>query len=309
VTGPLGDRAAGCLLGLALGDALGAPFEFRRSDAVPAEWPALEVPGVFGPAGATTDDTALARNLVRSLVQHGRLDGADLAARHLDWLRSSPPDIGHLTRMALTRIADGAAPEEAARTAWEDRGPERAASNGSVMYCAPLGAAYAGRPADELLAAADRLSGLTHHDDRCRAACQAVTVAVAAAVRGEDRRAAVPGAIRLVHGAGRTDEAEELAFMVDEAGARRPVDGPDQGYVMYAAGIGLRTLRDAPDFESGLRAVVRLGGDTDTNGAVAGALLGAALGIAGLPADWLSRLADRQGIEAEAIALARLARG
>jgi ADP-ribosylglycohydrolase len=164
----------------------------------------------------------------------------------------------------------------------------------------------AGAPSEDLLDAAGRLSGLTHHDERCRAACQAVTLAVASLVRGEPRETAADRAIELVHSR-HPDEAEEIAFLMGEAGLGRPVDGPDQGYAMYAAGIGLRALTSGTDFEAALRAVVRLGGDTDTNAAVAGALVGAAVGVEGLPADWLGRLGERESIQAEAEALATLA--
>lgn len=301
------DRVLGCVLGLALGDALGAPFESRRASEIPREWSPLALPGVFGPPGATTDDTALARNLVRSLAATGTLDEEDLAGRHVRWLATSPPDAGYLTRTVLSRIAAGEPAGHASRAVWEARGPERAATNGSVMYCAPLGAAYASRPARDLLEAADRLSGITHHDERCRAACQVVTLAVAALVRGEDRARAVERALRSVHEAGRPEEVEELAFMLEAAGVSRPVDGPDRGYVMFAAGIGLRALGSGGEFEPALREVIALGGDTDTNAALAGALLGAAFGKRGLPPSWLERLAEREGIERDARMLVPLA--
>src|SRR5207253_7935192 len=97
---------------------------------------------------------------------------------------------------------------------------------------------------------------------------------------------------------------EELEFLVGAAGESRPVDGPDQGFCLYAAGLGLQTLIRGGSFEDELRRVVGLGGDTDTNAAVAGALLGAVAGASALPEAWLSRLADRGGIAQEAGALA-----
>jgi ADP-ribosylglycohydrolase len=130
-----------------------------------------------------------------------------------------------------------------------------------------------------------------------------VTLAVAALVRGEDPREAVIAAVEAVAG---REGAEELELLVDTAGRTRPIDGPDQGFVLFAAGLALQVAAEAPPFEEGLRAVVALGGDTDTNGAVAGALLGALHGRAGLPAVWLERLVDREEIEAEAQALAAL---
>jgi len=307
------DRVVGTVLGLAIGDALGAPFEFRRAHDVPDPLPAFELPWMDLPPGSTTDDTAMARNLVRSLAERGGLDVDDLAARHLAWFASDPPDVGNLTSRVLSRAAAGVPMPEAARAVWEERGPEVSAGNGSVMYCAPLGAAYANRR-EELLEAAPSLSALTHFDERCRTAVLAVTLAVAALVRGETPPAALEDAI------GTTidrDGGEELEFLLGAAGTVRPIDGPDQGFVLFTAGLALQALHrvaDEPEPTGGavereLRRVVAFGGDTDTNAAVAGALLGAWAGASGLPRAWLQHLQERTEIQQEAEALLPLAAG
>jgi ADP-ribosyl-[dinitrogen reductase] hydrolase len=298
------DRIAGSILGLALGDALGAPFEFRRARTVPDPISAFELPWMGSPPGSTTDDTAMARNLWRSLIETGgTLDPDDVLRRHLEWLATSPPDVGNLTRSVLTAWRDGV--PDAAREFLERRGPEVSAGNGSVMYCAPLGAAYAARP-QELHQAAPSLSAITHADDRCATACLAVTLTVAALVRGEDGERAVRRALADVDGkAG----AEELEYLVGGAGIERPIDGPDQGFVFFTAGVAMRAAGESKPFEAGLREVVALGGDTDTNAAVAGALLGALHGTGALPGVWLERLADREAIQREAETLAAVATG
>lgn len=296
------ERTIGSVLGLALGDALGAPFEFRRAQQIPSPPPAFELPWMGLPPGTTTDDTAMARNLIRSLIANdGRLDAADVVARHVQWLATDPPDVGNLTRRVLSRARDGAT--DASREYVEERGPEVSAGNGSVMYCAPLGVAYANRP-DQLAEVAPALSAITHWDERCRTACLAVTLAVAALVRGEEPRGAVVDAVGAVR---EREGAEELEELVDTAGLTRPIDGPDQGFVFFTAGVALRTAAQAPPFDEGLRAVVALGGDTDTNAAVTGALLGALHGRGGLPHAWLRMLVDRAGLEADAEGLARYA--
>jgi ADP-ribosyl-[dinitrogen reductase] hydrolase len=295
------DRAIGSVLGLALGDAVGAPFEFRRASQIPSPLPAFELTWMGLPPGTTTDDTAMARNLIRSLIECGELDTADVLRRHVEWLATDPPDVGNLTRRVLSRIRDGAA--DAAREYVEQRGPEVSAGNGSVLYCAPLGVAYANRPR-MLHELAPALSGVTHWDQRCRTACLAVTLTTASLIRGEEPREAVVTAVEAVAG---REGAEELQELVDTAGRTRPIDGPDQGFVLFTAGIALQTVAEASPFEEGLRAVVALGGDTDTNASVAGALLGALHGVEGLPSVWLERLADRVAIEEEAVALAALA--
>jgi ADP-ribosyl-[dinitrogen reductase] hydrolase len=297
------DRVVGGVLGLALGDALGAPFEFLRARNVPDPIPALELPWLDFPPGSTTDDTAMARTLSRSLAERGGFDPADLVRRHLEWFASDPPDVGTLTRRVLMRVAAGQEATGAARAVWEERGPEVSAGNGSVMYCAPLGLAYASRPA-ELLDLAPRLSALTHYDERCRTSVLAVTLAAAALVRGEPRRGAAEEALASVLD---REGGEELEFLVEQVGRARPIDGPDQGFCLFTTGAAFQALLRFDDFESGLRHAVGMGGDTDTNGAVAGALLGAHVGIDGLPADWLGRLREADAIHEEAEALVPLA--
>jgi ADP-ribosyl-[dinitrogen reductase] hydrolase len=300
----LADRVVGGALGLALGDALGAPFEFLWARNVPDPIPALERPWLGEPVGSTTDDTAMARNLMRSLAARGGLDPADVLERHLEWFRSDPPDVGTLTGRVLRRIAGGEDPAAAAQSIWNERGPEVSAGNGSVMYCAPLGIAYANRP-EQLLELAPALSVLTHVDGRCRTAVTAVTLAVAALVRGEPAARAARAALTAVED---LEGGEELEFLVEAVGGSRAIDGPDQGFCLFTAGAAFQALVRPGDVEAELRRVVSLGGDTDTNAAVAGSLLGARDGVHGLPTAWLERLRDAEAIRAEAEALVPLAR-
>ena len=300
----LADRVVGSCLGLAVGDALGAPFEFLRARNVPDPVPALERPWLDRPAGSTTDDTAMARNLMRSLAVRGGFDAADLVERHLAWFRSDPPDVGTLTGRVLRRVDRGEDAATVAREIWEQRGPEVSAGNGSVMYCAPLGLAYASRPG-KLFELAPALSALTHHDERCRTSVLAVTLAVAALARGEDGEAAARGALAAVEA---LEGGEELEYLVEAVGGPRPIDGPDQGFCLFAAGVAFQALLRRGDAEAELRRVVSLGGDTDTNAAIAGALIGARDGESGLPSSWLERLLDRDAIRLDAEAIVPLAR-
>jgi ADP-ribosyl-[dinitrogen reductase] hydrolase len=90
------DRAVASVLGLAIGDALGAPFEFRRSADIPTGFTAYTRSWMGLAPGAWTDDTAMARNLWLSLIAHGgALDTADVLARHVAWLRSGRPTWAH----------------------------------------------------------------------------------------------------------------------------------------------------------------------------------------------------------------------
>ena len=295
------ERAIGSILGLAIGDALGAPFESARREAIPEPLPAFELPWMGLVPGTWTDDTALARNLWTSLIdRRGALDLDDVLRRHLAWFAADPPDVGSLTARVLSRSRGGDA--DAARRYVEMKGPEVSAGNGSVMYCGPLGVARARVP-ERLAEEAPALSALTHWDPRCRTACLAVTLAIAGLIRGDDPGPTVQAA---VHEVTDRDGGEELEFLVTEAGRARRIDGPDRGFVLFTAGVALQVAGEGRGFEEGLRHVVSLGGDTDTNGAVGGALLGARHGRSAIPPRWLDRLADREAIEREAEALAEL---
>ena len=297
----LQQRAIGSLVGLAIGDALGAPFEFVRRSEIPQPFPAFVLPWKGMPAGTWTDDTAMAMNLWTSLIDHsGALDLGDVMDRHLAWLGTEPPDVGNQTRAALTLSWEGVT--DPARTVFERRGPEVSAGNGSVMYCPPLGVVRARQP-ELLVEQAPALSRLTHWDGRCQTACLAVTSAIAALVRGEPHDDAVVQAIELVAD---REGGEELEYLVGEAGRARPIDGPDMGFALFTAGIALQVAGEGLAFEEGLRHVVGLGGDTDTNAAVAGALLGALNGLDGIPPSWLGMLVAGATILEDAAALAAL---
>ena len=301
VSEDLRDRAAGSILGLAVGDALGAPFEFRRTTEIPDPLPAFEDPWMGFPPGTWTDDTALARNLWTSLIENeGQFRPQDVLAKHLRWLAEGPPDVGNQTWVALQEAIRGT--PEPARVVFERRGPEVSAGNGSVMYCGPLGVARARDP-ERLFTEAPALSRITHWDERCATACLAVTLAVAALVRGEEPEPAVVAAVRAVVD---REGGEELEYLVGEAGRARQVDGPQMGFALFTAGIALQVAGEDRGFEDGLRYVVGLGGDTDTNAAVAGALLGARHGRAAIPPAWCDRLAEGEAIAAEAEALATI---
>jgi ADP-ribosylglycohydrolase len=307
-------RARGALLGLAVGDALGTTLEFAKPLAPP--FPALTSGphrdiaggGPFGVApGQVTDDTQMATCLATSLRARGGYDAADAAARYVTWSKVAF-DVGRQTRAALAELARGATPADAGQIIWVGAGDERRpAGNGSLMRTAPIGVRFAtdarGRRAASL---AD--SAITHFDPRCQLACAALNGAVAAALVGAARNAAGLAAAARHELA----EAERLLARSDRvpAGARRAARadldadlalaasddpglyGPElhlhetQGFVRVAFRLAFWEALHAPDLESALVDVVNRGGDADTNGAIAGALLGALHGEEAIPGRW-----------------------
>ncbi|HWE22524.1 MAG TPA: ADP-ribosylglycohydrolase family protein [Myxococcales bacterium] len=280
------DRFAGALLGAAAGESLGAPHEGKS--AADTGTPREITSGRGWQRGEPTDDVDLTLALLRSLVARRRFDQADVARRYLEWFEKGPKDVGNLTRAALENLRAGDAPEQASALAWEDSG-RNAAGNGSVMCCAPIGLLHV-RRLEGLAEDAAGASRITHCDPRCVAGCIAVATAVALLVRGgSDAEEAI---VRAAEAAGAV--SDEVRASVERGASRRPaeivVDGDDRGYVLRTVEIAFSALATASAFEEGVVGVVSRGGDTDTNGAVAGALLGARFGKRAIPQRWLDVL-------------------
>lgn len=295
------DRVRGALYGLAVGDALGAATEFMSPDQIRTQLGRvvdLVASGAWA-KGEWTDDTEL------TLFTAAAYAGADFspeatAERMVRWMQSGPKDIGGTTAAALRLIANGTATwENAGRLAL--RGRSRSAANGSLMRAAPTGLVR--RPDDaRLVTESIALSAITHADPRCLASCVAFNVVLSHLVH----RPTVPlgDVLAAARDAAMPVDAE-TATLVDDVRAGKPLryaaedryDGSVMGFVLLCLERALATLRDASDYETSVLRVVNLGGDADTNAAVAGALLGAKFGSSQIPARWLGELLRTDEIE------------
>ena len=201
---------------------------------------------------------------------------------------------------------------EASRAAWKDSG--EAAGNGAVMRCAPLAIRW--RHDDTALVRNTVVSAVvTHWDPRCIWSAVFVNLAIASLLRESP-----DDALRLVERAERARETlgdalapfgtnapvpAAVTKALDVADVTAPeeigLDGWDMGYTLKAMQVALWCVRRAADFEAALIAVVNAGGDTDTNGAVAGAVLGAHFGLEAIPKRWCDQVArlraDRVAME------------
>lgn len=284
------DIAEGVLLGLACGDALGRPVEFKSPGTIDASHGTLDEMVGFGthgqPAGTITDDTELALRIARSLVSTAGFDGEDIASRFVSWYDSGPFDIGLMTSDALSRIQAGAPWDEAGQAVWESRPEGSNAGNGSVMRCAPYAIAYA-EDEQYLGEISERSSAITHADPRCTRGCAVLNLTIAAFLRGDE--SPLDQALEATYpDQSKAPELIEALTGVPESLSAEAVR--NGGYVVDALQAGLYYALAAETAEDAIVRAVNAGNDADTVGAITGAVAGARFGADTLPDTWLKKI-------------------
>ena len=294
-TPTLVERYAGCLLGLACGDALGGPVEFKSRAQIAREFPGGLRDFVGGgwldlEPGEITDDTQMTLMLAHSLVEiPGREpDLDDVAARFLEWYRSDPKDIGTTTRVSLAALAAGTPWFEAGEAALDASPPGRAAGNGAVMRCAPVALRYRTDPA-RLIRASQDTARITHADPRCTWGAVALNQGIVHLLGGGEPDAVAAAAVVGV-------AEPEVRAAILGAGDLAESAVRSGGFVVDTLSAAFRCLLREDGPEAAIVAAVNLGDDADTTGAVAGALAGARYGVAAIPERWLALLQPRDEI-------------
>jgi ADP-ribosyl-[dinitrogen reductase] hydrolase len=316
--------ASGVLLGLACGDALGRPVEFSTADRIEADHGRVTEMIGHGtwnqPAGTITDDTEMALCIARSLADREQFDAADIGSRFVEWYESGPFDIGGMTRRSLQRIQQGDAWDDAGQRVWEESAEGSNAGNGSVMRCAPLAIAY-----DEYPAALTRVSRvssrITHADPRCTAGCAVLNLTIAAILN--DVESPLEAVLQLLADDLPTDMQSSMGVVPE---TRSPMleghvptelrealqavpdgvtedDLSSSGYVVDTLQTALYDALTASSAKEAIVSAVNRGGDTDTVGAITGAVAGAQFGSDGLPERWLNELDHRDELEDQASVL------
>ena len=292
----LQDRYRGVLLGLACGDALGGPVEFKSRDEIIGLHPGGLRDFVGGgwlslSPGEITDDTQMTLAIARSLAERPSLDMNDIAARFLEWLHSEPKDIGLTTRAALQAL-DRGIPWDEAGTHVTGYASGQSAGNGAVMRCAPVALRFRSD-----LSALDQASRdtarITHADARCQAAAVAINRSIAHLLADAPIETLVESVLSVI------DEPETREALRKAPGLERH-QVRSGGFVLDTMQSALWSFLKHGDLESTVIEAVNLGADTDTTGAVAGALAGARYGASAIPERWISQVQHRD----ELIALA-----
>ncbi len=297
---PALDRAAGALLGLAVGDALGAGYEF----AAPPAGDAAMIGGGLGnwAPGEWTDDTQMAVCIAQETAT-GTLDPAAVGDRFLGWLASEPADVGNQTRAVLGAASSGSALTAVAAAHFE-RNPRSSAGNGSLMRTAPVALAHLGDD-DAIVRAAHEISALTHADPLAGEACALWCIAIDRAVR-ERRLDGLRDGLELLPPGSRSRWTDWIRAAETEP----PSTFAPNGFVVTAFQAAWAAIYQTPipsddehepceHLQRALHAAIRIGHDTDTVAAIAGSLLGARWGSSAIPLRWRALVHGWPGLEAD----------
>jgi len=282
----LKSKFVGALLGTAVGDALGAPVEGWSIKEVQS----IHRAGVRWPmrSGRYTDDTEMMIGVAESLIRLKGFEGADMARtfiQNYDPARGYGPG----TEAALTRLRAGEQWEDASRAVFGGAGSY---GNGAAMRIAPVGLFYYD-DLNQLRTIAYQSSHITHAHELGKEGAALQAVAVAFAVRGErhDMLSALKG---FVHHEVYTAKLQKLeALLATEASKEEIIAALGTGEAAFdSVPTAIYAFLRFASFEASVTYAVSLGGDSDTIGAMTGAISGAYYGEEAIPADWLERLED-----------------
>ncbi|MAT15879.1 MAG: ADP-ribosylglycohydrolase [Planctomyces sp.] len=296
------ERQRGCLLGLAVGDALGAAVEFKS-------------PGSFAPVtgyraggphgldpGEWTDDTSMALALADSMLARG-WDLNDQADRYVDWWKNGRYsvngrcfDIGITVSDALRRY------QRTGDAATSGSTDERASGNGSIMRFAPIAIRYHALLAEdlaELLRLAEESSRPTHGSEQCLSACRYLALLLTGMIRGIARDEVLSSDWQPLVDATESKPFHPAIQAVIDGSYRdkQPPDIRGTGYVVHSLEAALWAFASTDNFPDAVLKSVNLGDDADTTGAICGQLAGACYGESGIPTEWRTNLARREMIE------------
>lgn len=281
------DRCRGALVGLAVGDSLGAAVEFMA----PGDFPPVTGYRSGGPhrlnAGEFTDDTSMALALADSIAKVG-WNLNDQAERYVQWMKHGKYsvngrcfDIGITTSRALhTFMETRDATQSGSRS-------ESASGNGSIMRLAPVPIRFHGHYSnniEDLTRLAEESSLTTHASEQCLSACRYMALVLSALIHGEDRSQVLSSSWGPLAELNGIKPLHPLILAVAQGSFRekQPPAIRGSGWVVQSLEAALWAFHDASNFEEAVLKGVNLGDDADTTGAVVGQLAGAFWGFSGI---------------------------
>ncbi len=270
-------RAQGSLLGQLIGDSLGSLVEFKHLSEIHRMYPGgvrdMADGGSFNTlAGQPTDDSEMALTLARSLVAQGKFDPVEVKKGYRYWLDTGPFDVGGAVMNGLA-----------------GRHIRGSQANGAMMRISPLGIFGVNYTLEEVAEWARQDAAITHIHPVCQEANALFAMAIAHSVGTGCGASELY--LQVVGWTEEMDARTSLKETIAGAADSPPDDYVDKmGWVLIAFRNALWQLLHAENVEEGIVDTVMRGGDTDTNAAICGALLGAVYGREAIPERWIETI-------------------
>ncbi len=285
------NRHKGAFYGCLVGDALGAPVEFKYRNSFPEVRDMMPCLHFETPAGAFTDDGSLMLCLAAALIYNdGHYDAHTVLSHYMAWFRDGYLsatghcfDIGRTTQIALEEFDTHGYTK--AKTSGEHQ-----AGNGSLMRIAPIPLLY-GADEDKMWEMAARESQTTHANKQAMWCCSVWSAMVALCLKGGTKQEL----LKYLGELGYEEGCERFRGLDFQTKSRDEISS--SGYVVDTMEAALWAFFRTESFEEGLILTVNLGGDADTVGAVFGTLAGAFYGFYAIPSRWLDALQKREMVD------------
>ncbi|MBQ0917748.1 ADP-ribosylglycohydrolase family protein [Hydrogenophaga aromaticivorans] len=279
--------AQGCLLGALVGDAAGARLEFlgrKPTEVELADALAMKGGGVLRVApGQVTDDGELTLALARALVDSPQFPREEVAASYRAWVDSSPFDMGQATSAALGGPAHstGSLADAISRRAAAHNMASKA--NGALMRASALGIWSTGLSMNDAAQAARDDASLTHPNPSCQWASAAYVVAIRHLLLNSGDGSGAFEQAKEALGTADEESEEVLSWLEDAESGELPAAYPSAGFVRIAFCHAFHHLLRGHIYVQAVHQVLACGGDSDTNACIVGGLVGARVGISGIP--------------------------
>ena len=285
------NKFKGTLLGLAVGDAIGGPLEFMSPSQIQIKhgtvnsmigggWLSLR-PGQY------TEDTWLTIGVAENLLENKQLDAIAFVKRYLTWYRTNPKDGGPITKAVLAYAQEGMAIEAAAKQVAEEL-TIQSHNNEPLVWCIPLALMYF-QNTDQLMKETMKIAMLTHYDKKVASAAAVINILISRMLNGEtDRKKIWQQTFQLLD-----DNEVGLYNVMPDVADKKKEELRGSPTIQDTLETSLWAWLKTKTFQEAITTVLNVGGDTDTIGAITGALCGAYYGEENIPIEWLRSLEDK----------------
>lgn len=296
------DKIKGLIYGQAIGDALGLGTEFMRKEEVKKYYPdkiknydqiIQDKHRSRWEKGSWTDDTDQFLCILDSILDNRDINLLDVASKFHNWYLDKPIGIGRTTLSVLSMPQYTLYPQKAAELVWKLK-KKNVAANGGIMRTSIV-SVWNFWDQESVLTNSSQICGLTHHDLRCKDSCKIVGYLVSSELNKKPVEQ-----IKLQKFILKLDIRieEYFSFPINKDISTLCLDANnDMGYTLKTLSAGLWAYYNASNFEDGIMQVIHEGGDADTNGCVAGSLLGVKYGFNSIPESWVDGLVAKEILE------------